>query len=181
MASEGPYNEGAQGEILAPVSELQDYGATIISELDKAEAELGNEENQPISGMSAQVMTDIAKLRNQQFDIFRRHVEIEQTYKIQNAVADAQNVQRMSFSGIATTMRDKEHATAGLLDQLGEFDQQLRSVIQKFETPRTNVNHPIANDVVQTSTSQREFIPNSTADIENGMMKIEKEDPYVER
>lgn len=127
-------NEIIAGETLAPVSDLQDYGATIIAELDKAEAELDASSNQPFSGMTADVMRDMAALRERQFDMFRRHVEIEQGYKIENAVSDGNDVQRMSFSGIAKTMRKKESATAGLLDKLAQFDQQLRTAVSKFET-----------------------------------------------
>lgn len=122
------------GETLAPISDLQDYGATIIAELDKAEKELDASINQPFNGMTADVMRDMAALRERQFEMFRRHVEIEQAYKIENSVADGNDVQRMSFSGIAKTMRKKESATAGLLDKLANFDQQLRLVVDKFET-----------------------------------------------
>lgn len=128
------------GETLAPVSDLQDYGASIIAELDKAEAELDASDNQPFSGLSPEVMRDMAVLRERQFDMFRRHVEIEQGYKIENAVADGSDVQRMSFSGIAKTMRKKEAATAGLLDKLAQFDEQLRIVIDKFEAPSNTSN-----------------------------------------
>lgn len=126
-------NEIISGETLAPVSDLQEYGAAIIAELDKADAELHNPQNQPFSALSAEVLEDMAALRERQFDMFRRHVEIEQNYKIENAVADGNDVQRMSFSGIAKTMRKKESETAGLLDKLAVFDRQLRLVVDKFE------------------------------------------------
>lgn len=135
MSTDPNGREVLTGETLAPISDLQDYGASIIAELDKAEAELDASDNQPFSGLSSEVMRDMAALRERQFDMFRRHVEIEQGYKIENAVADGNDVQRMSFSGIAKTMRKKEAATAGLLDKLAQFDQQLRVVIDKFEAP----------------------------------------------
>lgn len=135
MSNDPNLRQTLSGETLAPISDLQEYGASIIAELDRAEAELDASENQPFTGMSSEVMRDMTALREQQFDMFRRHVEIEQGYKIENAVADGNDVQRMSFSGIAKTMRKKEAATAGLLDKLAEFDQQLRTVIDKFEAP----------------------------------------------
>lgn len=135
MNTENLSNQFLSGETLAPISDLQDYGTTIVAELDCAEVALDNSENQPFSGISPQVMRDIAQLRERQFDMFRSHVEIEQAYKIQNAGADANDVQRMSFSGIATTMRKKESATAGLLNKLADFDNHLRSLVDKFETP----------------------------------------------
>ena len=137
MAAQPSFSDITSGEALAPISELQDYGASIVEELDKAEAELDDPDNQPFSGISADVMRDIAQLRDRQFDMFRRHVEIEQAYKIQNATSDGNDVQRMSFSGIATTMRKKESATAGLLGKLAEFDAHLRTVIDKFENNTT--------------------------------------------
>lgn len=163
MASDPSVNEIIAGETLAPISDLQDYGATIIAELDKAEAELDAASNQPFSGMSAEVMRDMASLRHRQFEMFRRHVEIEQGYKIENAVADGNDVQRMSFSGIAKTMRKKESATAGLLDKLAQFDQQLRSVVDKFETPaagpvgQSKSTHGHDND--RTGTRASNFVP----------------------
>lgn len=137
MSSDPKVRTSLTGESLAPVSELQEYGANIIAELDRAEAELDASENQPFSGIGADVMRDIASLRERQFDMFRRHVEIEQSYKIENAVAEGNDVQRMSFSGIAKTMRKKGTATAGLLDKLAEFDLQLRTVIDKIDKPLT--------------------------------------------
>lgn len=126
-------NETLSGHTLAPVSDLQDYGASIIAELDRADAELHNPANQPFSALTAHVLTDMAALRERQFDMFRRHVEIEQNYKIENASADGNNVQRMSFSAIAKTMRKKESETAGLLDKLADFDNQLRLVVDNIE------------------------------------------------
>lgn len=128
-----PNPEG--NEKLALIADLQDYGAMIVSELDKAEADLDDTDNQPFSGMSDDIMRDIGHLRNRQFDMFRRHVEIEQSYKIHNSVSDGNDIGRMTFSGIATTMRKKESSTAGLLNRLADFDNQLRAVMDKFETP----------------------------------------------
>lgn len=129
---------GANSSDLPSVKELEDYGAIIVKELDKAETSMEDSDNQPFSGMSSAVMRDIAHLRNEQFDMFRRHVAIEQEYKIHGSAADTQN---MTFSGIATTMRKKEVATAGLLNRLASFDAQLRSVMDKFE-PNSNSTSP---------------------------------------
>lgn len=141
-------------EDLAAISDLQDYGAMIVSELDKAEANLDNSDNQPFSGMSADIMRDIVHLRNRQFDMFRRHVEIEQGYKIHSTISDGNDVERMTFSGIATTMRKKESATAGLLNRLADFDAQLRTTMDKFET---------SGGGAPTSTAQPQSAPDQPA------------------
>ncbi|PXF46771.1 hypothetical protein BWQ96_03462 [Gracilariopsis chorda] len=136
MNADTPSQEHLTTDTLAPVAELQEYGASIISELDRAEAELNDSENQPFSGISPQVMQDISELRKKQFDMFRQHVEIEQQYKIQNAVSEGNNVHQPGFTSIAKTLRKKEKATAGLLHKLEQFDGQLRDVMDKFETCR---------------------------------------------
>lgn len=175
MATEPVVKEIVASETLAPISDLQDYGATIIAELDRAEAELGAADNQPFSGMSAEVMRDMAALRDRQFDMFRRHVEIEQGYKIENAVVDGNDVQRMSFSGIAKTMRKKESATAGLLDKLAQFDQQLRLVVDKFETPVAEAtvenlsNHPREEEVVAEGSGVLPAAEPSSRSINHGL------------
>lgn len=151
MSLEPNLNEIASAETLAPVSDLQEYGDRIIAELDNAEAELENNQNQPFCGMSNEVMRDISQLREEQFDMFRRHVEIEQAYKIQNAVAEANDVQKMSFSGIATTMRKKENATAGLLNKLAEFDAHLRTVMDKFDRSGLADPAPPPNNATSSS------------------------------
>lgn len=131
-----PNDAAPPADVLAPVSHLQTFAANITAELDDAEASLSDATNQPFAAMSPRIMSDVAQLRNAQFDMFRRHVEIEQSYNIENAaVADANDVQRMTFSAIAKTMRKKERATAGLLDRLAQFDTQLRNVIDKFDPP----------------------------------------------
>lgn len=136
MNIHNPSQEHLTTDTLAPVAELQEYGASIIAELDRAEAELNDSENQPFSGISPQIMHDISELRKTQFDMFRQHVEIEQQYKIQNVVSEGSNVHQPGFSNIAKTLRKKEKATAGLLQKLEQFDGQLRQVMDKFETCR---------------------------------------------
>lgn len=123
MTSQQPVDSSTANG-LPSTSELDDYGEMIVRELDRAEANLEDGENQPFAGLSAEVMQDVAHLRNRQFDIFRQHVEIESKYKIHGAD---------TFSAIATTMRKKEGATSDLLNRLADFDAQLRCVMDKFE------------------------------------------------
>lgn len=169
MASETPVS--ISGETLASVADLEEYGAMIVRELDKAEADLEESDNQPFSGMSADVMRDIAHLRNRQFDMFRRHVEIEQAYKIQNATLEGNDVQRMTFSGIAATMRKKESATAGLLNRLADFDAQLRAVMDKFDnssasTASADAHLPQTDLMTSINTNSEEQLPNSQRETE---------------
>ncbi|CAN8069759.1 unnamed protein product [Agarophyton chilense] len=142
-------------EALAPVAELQQYGASIIEELDRAETELKSADNQPFNGISPQVMEDISRLRQKQFDMFRQHVEIEQQYKIQNTVTEENNVKKMAFGAIAKTMRKKEKATASLLQQLELFDNELRDVMDKFETCRATQAETGANETDKTDSTQK--------------------------
>lgn len=135
MSEERPFRPPTAGSSLASVAELEAYGASIMKELDTAEAELNSPDNRPFAGLGAEVMADVARLRSEQFDMFRSHVEIEQQYKVASAVADDNDVRKMSFSGIADTMREKESATGVLLNRLALFDSNLRSVIAKFESP----------------------------------------------
>lgn len=152
-------------DALASITDLQEYGAKIVDELDRAEADLDNADNQPFSGMSEHIMSDIAHLRNRQFDMYKRHVEIEQSYKVHTipsgggsgtgrdrdehssqpsssagirASSSTDDIHRTTFSSIAATLRQKESATANLLNKLADFDAQLRSVLDKFELPRSS-------------------------------------------
>lgn len=161
MASEElPSNAVFNGDALASIAEMQEFGAKIVEELDKAEADLDNTVNQPFSGMSEHIMSDIAHLRNRQFDMYKRHVEIENSYKIHDTTSanhDEKGAQTSShsggrdgsrqdgvppttatFSSIATTLRQKESATANLLNRLADFDAQLRNVLNKFEAPNSS-------------------------------------------
>lgn len=142
--------------VLPAVSELEEHGVTIVSQLDKAEEEMdesvGN--SQPFSTINDTVMHDISHLRNRQFDMFRRHVEIEHTYKVHQTRQPSH-----TFTGIATTMRKKEIATAGLLNRLADFDAQLRSVMDKFEPQSTsnsnsNSNHSESSDNVNETENE---------------------------
>lgn len=178
-------------DALASITDLQEYGAKIVDELDRAEADLDNADNQPFSGMSEHIMSDIAHLRNRQFDMYKRHVEIEQSYKIHtipgggggggdgtgrgrdehsaqpsssagvHASSSTDDIHRTTFSSIAATLRQKESATANLLNKLADFDAQLRSVLDKFELSRsTGGTTPISLDpnskVHQTHQAQGE-------------------------
>lgn len=172
MASENLASNTITGETLAPAADLEEYGAMIVRELDKAEADLEDGDNQPFSGMSADVMRDIAHLRNRQFDMFRRHVEIEQVYKIQNAASDGNDVQRMTFSGIATTMRKKESATAGLLNRLADFDAQLRAVMDKFDNS-TASNTPADSHLPEIDLSTSHKTTNASQSRSSHERKVE--------
>jgi hypothetical protein len=125
---------------LAPVTELEDYGAGIAAELAGAEAELAVPHARPFAGMSAEVMADVERLRGDQLDIFRQHISIEQQHRVPRPGADTDDVRHISFSSIAGTMRDKEIATSQLLARLDNFDQDLRKVISKFESPTGEIN-----------------------------------------
>jgi hypothetical protein len=127
---------------LASVSELEHYGAAIEAELAGAEAELSAPRTRPFAGMTAEVMADVNRLRADQLDVFRQHVEIEQRYRVPHAGADADDVSGISFSSIAGSMREKELATTQLLDKLDTFDRDLRRVFGKFETVGHNPAAP---------------------------------------
>ena len=135
MSSEALGDDPVLRVELSSEAELEAYGASISAELDKAEAELNSFENRPFGGAGGEVMSDISRLRNEQFDMFRRHIEIEQQYRVARAV-DAETVRTMSFSKIADTMREKEAATASLLNRLADFDEDLRNVISKVDASR---------------------------------------------
>ncbi len=117
---------------LASEAELEGYGRAISLELDKAEAELNAPRSRPFGGLGAGVMADVQRLRTEQFDMFRRHVQIEQQYRVASPIAEP-HVRSMSFSAIADTMREKESATASLLNRLADFDNDLRQVIANVE------------------------------------------------
>lgn len=160
MSAEPPPHHNPSAETLAPASDLLDFGQLVIHQLDKAEALLDDTDNQPFSGITPHVMRDMAHLRNRQFDMFRRHVEIEQTYKVHSDAPDGNDVQRMTFSGIATTMRRKESATANFLNRLEDFDAQLRAVMDRFENTspsRTSASDPTPS----ASTSARASVDTS--------------------
>lgn len=123
---------GAQAE-LASEAELESYGRAISAELDKAEAELNAPLSRPFGGLGGSVMADVQRLRAEQFDLFRRHVQIEQQYRVASPLAEP-HVRSMSFSAIADTMREKESATASLLNRLADFDNDLRHVIANVES-----------------------------------------------
>ncbi|KAI0567711.1 hypothetical protein FGB62_1g020 [Gracilaria domingensis] len=159
MNADSSPHEAHGNEALAPVAELQQYGASIIEELDGAEKELTNPENQPFNGISPQIMQDISRLREKQFDMFRQHVEIEQQYKIQNTVAEENSVHKMAFGAIAKTMRKKEKATAALLQHLERFDDELRDVMDKFETCKATQDETAASEADKADSAQRSTTP----------------------
>jgi hypothetical protein len=112
---------------------MEAYGAAIAAELAGAEADLAAPHARPFAGLSSDVMSDVERLRADQLEIFRRHVSIEQQYRVPRPGADTADVRNISFSSIAGSMRDKEIATGNLLDRLDKFDLDLRKVIGKFE------------------------------------------------
>lgn len=118
---------------LASEAELEAYSRAVSSELDRAEAELSAPRSRPFGGLGHGVLGDVSRLRAEQFDMFRRHVAIEQQYRVASPLAEP-HVRAMSFSAIADTMREKESATASLLNRLAEFDNDLRHVIATVES-----------------------------------------------
>jgi len=135
---------------LATEAELEDFGAAISQELDRAEAELNAPSARPFGGVGASVMADVQRLRAEQFDMFSRHVQIEQQYRVASPLAEP-HVRSMSFSAIADTMREKESATASLLNRLADFDNDLRQVIANVE----NEHSPSKGDKKSTASSGR--------------------------
>lgn len=127
---------------LASEAELEGYGRAISQELDAAEAELNAPRSRPFGGLGAGVMGDVQRLRTEQFDMFKHHVQIEQQYRVASPIAEP-HVRRMGFSSIADTMRSKESATASLLNRLADFDNDLRQVIASVEgTPMRKGDEP---------------------------------------
>lgn len=142
MSTERIGGASAQPSIeLASEAELEGYGRAISQELDKAEAELNAPRSRPFGGLGSSIMADVQRLRTEQFDMFRRHVEIEQQYRVASPVAEPR-VRSMSFSAIADTMREKESATASLLNRLADFDDDLRQVIANVENAPTGKADP---------------------------------------
>lgn len=132
---------GAATVELASEAELEGYGRAISLELDKAEAELNAPRSRPFGGLGAGVMADVHRLRAEQFDMFRRHIQIEQQYHVASPLAEP-HVRSMSFSAIADTMREKESATATLLNRLADFDKDLCQVIATVESTPKNDSPP---------------------------------------
>lgn len=141
---------------LASEAELEGLGRAISQELDKAEAELNAPRSRPFGGLGAGVMADVQRLRSEQFDMFRRHVQIEQQYRVASPLKEP-HVRSMSFSAIADTMREKESATSLLLNRLADFDNDLRHVIASVESSRNAEPKALHDESAppQTSTYRR--------------------------
>ncbi len=157
---QGRGETGAEAEF-ASEAELESYGRAISAELDKAEAELNAPMSRPFGGLGGGVMADVQRLRSEQFDLFRRHVQIEQQYRVASPLAEP-HVRSMSFSAIADTMREKGSATASLLNRLADFDNDLRHVIASVESsPSTSkdaqrgTSRNSSTDVRRSSASYR--------------------------
>lgn len=151
---QGASGSGASGSArveLASQAELEAFGRAVSAELDRAETELSAPRSRPFGGLGGGVMTDVSRLRAEQFDMFRAHVNIEQQYRVASPLAEP-HVRSMSFSAIADSMREKESATASLLNRLAEFDKDLRHVIATVEnSPKESPDKP--NSATQTRTS----------------------------
>lgn len=135
----GTAPNGSDRVELARIAEMEDYGASIAAELAGAEAELDSPLSRPFRGLSEEVMADIGRLRKDQLDIFRQHIEIEQRFNVPRPASDSDDVRDIRFSSIASAMRQKEVATSRLLDRLDKIDRDLRNVIGKFERGDPNV------------------------------------------
>lgn len=141
---------------LAPVAEMEAYGASIAAELAGAEAELHSPRARPFHGLSEEVMADIARLREDQLQVFRQHIEIEQNFTVPRPGAEAEDVRDIRFSSIGNAMRQKEVATSQLLDRLDAIDRDLRHVIGKFEGSDTQIQPNDTTELSSTGFSGKE-------------------------
>lgn len=136
MPSEPSFDTAFEEPTLPSVSELHEFGNNIMEALDEAERELDAEENHSFNGMGTEILRDVAKLREEQFQIYHEHIALEEKYKVEDPKEANEDISKMSFSKIASSMRQKEADTVELLAKLETFDYHFRDMLEKFgDTP----------------------------------------------